>query len=106
MDYNALVLELNLDCTALPSKTTPQARLFSMYRKQNALPYCRVSYRPTTLGNYIHILVFRVVKGLMVRRGRISSRREDYQAESNSKEGGDPSYLYPASVPQRAYYTE
>ncbi len=47
------------------------------------LPYYYASSRLISIGNNIYILVYRVVKGPIVKRGYFSSRRKDSKAESD-----------------------
>lgn len=64
------------------------------------LPHESSSYRAIPLGNGSHILVYRVVKGALVRRGYLLNWREDCEGESDEKERGEELrelYITPAS---------
>jgi len=69
--------------------------LFSVCCLPKALPHGRAGSISTYVGNYTYILDSRVVESALVRRGDVSSRRKDCEAEGYKEEGGTvPSNLY------------
>jgi hypothetical protein len=90
MDYEALVKELGLDYKA----STLQKR-----RLPKALPHRRAGSWTITLGDHTHILARGVVKGTLVGRGYILSRRKDGKGESDKEQvGKDAPNLYTTPV--------
>ena len=72
-----------------PLKTTLLARLLSIHSLLKALPHYRTSYYTIPLGNSIYILVYKVIKGPIVRRGNVFNRgkvskREGYIEEKRA----------------------